>query len=137
MISENQPLLKRMRKAAASMAEKDHIAAGKLDELDLYSNGNIQEAVVEDEREETQPVTEQHESWDPRWVTVEPVIFLFMFSWGIHSPAINGLTYRYGIESKQNCVFLTAFRTCILLVNALDPNLLWRSFHTGRCVCGK
>ena len=48
------------------------------------SNGNIQE-----------PQTEQSAaSWDPRWVTVEPVIFLFMFSWGIHSPAINGLTYR-------------------------------------------
>ena len=64
------------------------------DEVGELPNGNIQE----------QPVTRVlNQSWDSRWITVEPVIFLFMFSFGIHTPAINGLTYRFVYQYYTQC----------------------------------
>ena len=78
--------------------ERDDIAEDE--DVVEHRNGNIQE---------DPPVsTRTHQSWDARWITVEPVIFLFMFSFGIHTPTINGLTYRLSLQPPHSlyCKYL-------------------------------
>ena len=33
-------------------------------------------------------------SWDVRWVTVEPLILIYMLASGVHAPALSSLTYH-------------------------------------------